>query len=65
MRSCSVKGGLVGYEPGKEEAEREARERVLLDNNGSFFGGGSCGDFGGGNMDGVAVAEIFRNNLPL
>ena len=41
-------GGLLGYELGKEQGEREGDRG----GDGGDFGGGSSGDFGGGNNDG-------------
>jgi uncharacterized membrane protein YgcG len=54
-------GTMVGYELGREEAERQNRENIqqqMFNNNtinnfpGGNIGGGAGGDFGGGNMGG-------------
>ncbi len=50
----AVGGGLLGYELGKLEGEREARHE--LEHGGYYgggdFGGGASGDFGGGDFSG-------------
>ncbi|HKV58506.1 MAG TPA: hypothetical protein VJO32_09490 [Ktedonobacteraceae bacterium] len=56
-------GGMADYEAGREEMERQSRERIqqqMFNNNNSInnfpsggnIGGGAAGDFGGGNMGG-------------
>lgn len=61
-------GGLIGYELGKEEGEREAREHGQYNNNGGFFGGGASGDFGsggfsGGDIGGGAGGDFGGGNI--
>jgi hypothetical protein len=61
-------GGLIGYELGREEGEREAREREQSNNDGGFFGGGASGDFGngsfsGGDIGGGASGDFGGGNI--
>ncbi len=50
-------GGLLGYELGKEQGERDNNDGG--NNDGGGFGGGSSGDFGGGNNDGGGSSGDF------